>query len=98
MAELLPPDLDAVLPSPETRRARDNDRTRFIEELACDFIEEEIGRHDWLNNWEQVKNRRNIESMVFWWLERIGAEDVTAGEIVDYIDKFVEEHGHGRWH
>jgi hypothetical protein len=65
------------------------------EDLALSFIEEEVGRFDWVNNWPKIKESGNARWRVQNWLDALGVEH-SADEIVSYLDKLVAERT-GRW-
>jgi hypothetical protein len=56
-------------------------------DLAADFIENEIGRHDWMENWPKWKSKHpDYRERIRAWLERIG-ENLDPDEIVQAIDQ-----------
>ena len=65
------------------------------EDLALAYIEEEIGRHDWANNWEKAKARGNVSSRIQEWLEAINVQHEPK-EIVAYLDDMVKNR-RGTW-
>lgn len=65
------------------------------EDLALTFIEEEVGRFDWKNNWPKIKEQGTARQRVQDWLNAIQVEH-NADEIVSYLDKMVAGRS-GRW-
>lgn len=61
--------LNVELPSPEAV------------ELAADFIEQELGRYDWMNNWKAIQP---ADAKIAAWLRAIGS-DVPADHVRDAI-------------
>lgn len=64
-------------------------------EIAVDFIENELGRLDWVGNWEVVKARQDPLARVQSYLNAYGLV-ADAQEIVNIIDKMVDTNP-GRW-
>lgn len=65
-----------------------------LEDLACLFIEEEVGRHDWRANWEKRK-ARGVLGDISEWLDAINV-DANANEIFREIDKLKDRPGSWR--
>lgn len=65
------------------------------EDLALTFMEEEIGRHDWQNNWEKVKQRGDVLIRIQNWLDALRIKH-DAQAILDYLDRLGKERV-GRW-
>jgi hypothetical protein len=65
------------------------------EEIAADFIENEVGRFDWMVNWNKIKSKGNPVHKVMDYLETYGI-DADPEEIVDIIDQMVIDNP-GRW-
>jgi hypothetical protein len=68
------------------------------EDLAFEFMEQEIGRLDWRNNWPKVKadlgedgTRRKVQA----WLNYIGIE-YDPGLIIAFLDDMVKNRN-GNW-
>jgi len=72
-----------------TRQAVDTD------DLAATFVEEEVGRFDFKNNWEALKGRTNIRERVRLWLEQINV-DTNPDEVIAAIDQMAASRP-GRW-
>ncbi len=64
-------------------------------EIAADFIENEIGRHDWANNWSVIKAKENPLARVQAYLTNYGLV-ADPRKIVAAIDQMVAETP-GRW-
>jgi len=65
------------------------------EDLALSFMEDEVGRFDWANNWAKVKELGTARQKVQEWLNALQIEH-DPDEIVSYLDKMVAERS-GRW-
>lgn len=67
------------------------------EDLAYEFIEQEVGRHDWKSNWPKFKANHEgiLVQRVQAWLDYLGI-DYDANEIVKFIDNMVEK-VEGKW-
>jgi hypothetical protein len=65
------------------------------DDLACQFMEDEVGRHDWRNNWPAVKARGNVRERIVEWLGRLNLEG-DPDEIIAYLDRMVAERA-GSW-
>jgi predicted nuclease with TOPRIM domain len=65
------------------------------EEIAADFIENEIGRLDWVNNWSVIRKTRDPVAMVQDYLTRYNLAG-NAQEIVNIIDQ-MSARNPGRW-
>lgn len=64
-------------------------------EIAADFIENEVGRFDWVNNWEVIKAKEDPVAKVQSYLDVYGLV-ADAGKIVAAIDQMASENP-GRW-
>ena len=64
------------------------------EDLALTFMEEEVGRFDWRNNWPKIKER-GARQKVQDWLSAIHVEH-SPDEIVSYLDQLYDGRS-GRW-
>jgi len=69
--------------------------TDTIAEIAANFMEDEIGRFDWLTNWQVVRKREDPVAKVQAYLDEYGIA-ADAQEIVNYIDQMTTENP-GRW-
>jgi len=65
------------------------------EDLALLFMEEEVGRLDWSNNWPKIKESGTARQRVQNWLAALQIEH-NPDEIISYLDKLVTERS-GRW-
>lgn len=78
----------------KARRADDD-----VEDLAADFIEQEVGRFDWKVNWPKVKEKHptpdQLRARVQAWLDHMEIDHDPQG-IIDYLDTMVAER-HGFW-
>lgn len=66
-----------------------------VSDLAADFIEDEVGHYDWVNNWAVVKSRGNPVQKVQDYLDRYSLLS-NAQAIVNTIDNMAKENP-GRW-
>ncbi len=82
----IPSIVEALLEEPETTPN---------EEIAADFIENEVGRFDWVNNWQAIKKRGDPVARVraYLLLYDLRANPV---EIVNIIDQMAQNNP-GRW-
>jgi hypothetical protein len=65
-----------------------------IEEIAADFIENEVGHYDWVNNWPVIRNRGEALAKVQTYLDTYGIR-ADARLVVDEIERMlVENPGH----
>ena len=71
-------------------RTRKNFNT---EDLALLFMEEEVGRFDWKNNWEIVKQSGEARQRIENWLMTLGIQADSA-EIIAFLDNLKQT---GRW-
>lgn len=69
--------------------------TDTVAEIAADFMEDEVGRFDWLTNWQVIRGREDPVAKVQAYLSEYGIA-ANAQEIVNYIDRMVTENP-GRW-
>lgn len=65
------------------------------EDLALTFMEEEVGRFDWRNNWPKIKEQGLARQKVKAWLEALHVEH-DPDEIVAFLDSMVTGRS-GRW-
>jgi hypothetical protein len=65
------------------------------DDLALDYVENEVGRFDWMNNWPKHKEQRPIRDRVAAWLERLQAQ-ADPDDIIRRIDDLVTKRP-GRW-
>lgn len=65
------------------------------EDLALTFMEEEVGRFDWRNNWPKIKEQGLARQKVQAWLEALRVEH-DPDEIVAFLDSMVTGRS-GRW-
>lgn len=73
-------------------------RTDFdhdTEDLALLFVEEEVGRFDWRNNWPKIRAAGVARQRIEAWLKAFGS-DHDPEKIVEYLDHMVHEKS-GRW-
>lgn len=66
-----------------------------VEDLAYTFMEEEIGRFDWKNNWEKIKGQGTARSKVQNWLDALHVEH-NPDEIISFLDGVAQTRS-GRW-
>lgn len=66
-----------------------------IEDIAVDFIENELGRHDWMKNWPIYKAKPRFLDRIAHWLAATG-HDATPDDIARRIDQMLLIQP-GRW-
>lgn len=74
------------------KRTKSNPDT---EDLALTFMEEEVGRFDWKNNWPKIKATGTARQKVQEWLNSLQVEH-NPDEIVAFLDSMVDSRA-GRW-
>jgi hypothetical protein len=67
-----------------------------MQDIASDFIENELGRFDWVENWKLVKQDGSAVDRIEAYLSAYGI-DVDPQEVAGYIDR-MEDKNPGRWH
>ena len=75
------------------------DQLTNTEDLAMDFIETEVGHHDWCSNLETWFNEHGVDgvvSAVECWLKTSG-QDGDPDAIVAYLKRMMAVHGHAAW-
>lgn len=72
-----------------------NLREHKLGELAADFIEQEVGRHDWLANWRVLKTSKRAESLARKFIEHNGHTEFTTSDLIAAVDALVARKG--RW-
>ena len=67
-----------------------------MDDLVATFVENELGRHDWLHNWPvwKLKNQDYL-SKIRSYFHQLG-EDVNLEEVARYIDQMIITRP-GRW-
>ena len=65
------------------------------EDAALQFIEDEVGRFDFRNNWAKVKEKGGVRQRIQQWLEALNA-DGNPDEIIEYLDRLVVDRA-GNW-
>lgn len=65
------------------------------QDVAADFIEDELGRFDWMNNWRVIREREDPVAKVQAYLDTYGIV-ADARQVVDYIDQMTVKNP-GRW-
>jgi len=62
-------------------------RISEAEDLAADFVEQVIGRHDWMNNWPVWKGKNpDYRERIRSWLEALG-ENLDPEELIQAIER-----------
>ncbi len=64
-------------------------------DLALTYMEDEVGRFDWRNNWPKIKETGSARQRIQDWLDALRIEH-DPDEIIAYLDNMVAERG-GRW-
>jgi len=65
------------------------------EDLALLFVEEEVGRFDWKNNWPKIRAAGNARQRVEAWLSVVKSNH-DPDKIIEFLDRMVQERS-GRW-
>lgn len=66
------------------------------EDIASDFIENEVGRHDWASNWPKYKAKQpNLRGRIATWLANAGYS-ASPEEVEHAIDQLILTRP-GRW-
>lgn len=69
------------------------------EDLALTYMEQEVGHHDWRNNWPKFKSNQGddaaVRRKVQAWLDYMGIE-YDPGLIIGYLDGMVADRN-GNW-
>lgn len=66
-----------------------------IEDVAATFIEQEVGKYDWKNNWPVYKNKPNLQARVLAWLKMLDI-DVCPSELINELDR-LHNRSSDRW-
>ena len=81
----------SVPPELHFRRRHDPD----IEDVAATFIEQEVGRFDWKNNWTVYKNKPSLSDRVAAWLALMDLQ-IDPSDLIAEVDRLSAERS-GRW-
>lgn len=73
----------------------DESEDDMAESLAMTFMEDEIGRFDWKNNWENYKIRNNAEQKIMDWLQYLGVV-MEPLKIIEALDRMARD-WNGSW-
>lgn len=67
------------------------------EDLAYEFVEQEVGRHDWAVNWPKFKANHagDLVKRVQSWLDYLGI-DYDPNEIISFLDGMIKNTS-GKW-
>lgn len=87
--QVLPPELP-----PWVEEQAGYDKTLDTEDLAAEYIEGEVGRHDWAHNWPQHKSKhgKDLRNKVMAWL-KLYEIDHDPDALIAAIDaKFSRDH------
>ncbi len=76
-------------------QGEDEAETELIQDVAADFIENEVGRFDWLRNWGVIRSQGDPVPKVQAYLDTY-AITADARKIVAEIDRMAVENP-GRW-
>ena|ERR1051326_3173541 len=89
-AHMAPP----ALPDPVSDEPFD-DTTFLTANLACDYVEGEVGRYDWERNWAEQSRSQDLKARVAAWLQFYEI-DHDPQAIIDYIDNMAATRP-GKW-
>jgi hypothetical protein len=64
-----------------------------IKDLALTFVEEEVGRFDWANNWLKLRRTTDVHKKIRTWLNHLNRldNDFMVDAMVACLDKLVNE-------
>lgn len=69
------------------------------DDIAYEFVEQEVGRRDWRNNWPKFKSNQGdeaaLERRIKAWLDYVGIE-YDPKEIIQFLDRMVSDRN-GIW-
>lgn len=65
------------------------------EDLACQYMEDEVGRFDFRTNWKKLKETNDVRQRIRQWLEALNVEG-NPDEIIGYLDRLVADRA-GNW-
>lgn len=60
-----------------------------IEDVAANFIEQEVGRYDWRRNWKSMRKDHDMVEHARSWLSRYSIH-LDPQELITWIDEFVD--------
>lgn len=88
---ILPPEL------PDLGQDEPLDSRWTVQDAALEYIEGEIGRHDWKHNWEDHKKRHGerLKDYVASWLRHFEMDHDPQG-LIDFIDGDLTQQD-GKW-
>lgn len=67
-----------------------------LEDVALDYVENEVGRHDWSANWQKLKQKHpDMKSKIQAWLQRYEIDHDPQG-LIDFLDRMVTTRP-GKW-
>lgn len=66
-----------------------------IHDLAADFVEQEVGRLDWVKNLALLKSNGQLQPRLEDWLKRMGYGHELAAPIVEEVERLLKLPG--RW-
>jgi hypothetical protein len=68
-----------------------------ISDLACEYVEQEVGRFDFANNWKVSKENPGYLDAIRAWLQRIGESQGLAEMIALKLNEWAIRWGRSRW-
>ncbi len=66
------------------------------EDIAADFVENELGRHDWMRNWPVYKSKPDLRERIATWLKHSGYTSADPADVEEAIERFLRARP-GRW-
>lgn len=89
----MPPDLP-----PWVEEEEGYHKSLDTEDLAAEYIEGEVGRHDWTHNWTQHKSKhgKDLRAKVMAWL-KLYEIDHDPDAIISAIDAKVKKDHQNKW-
>lgn len=68
-----------------------------IADLACEYVEQELGRFDFARNWQTRKKNPAYLVLIREWLLRIGESEGLAEMIATQLNEWATRWGRSRW-
>ena len=68
-----------------------------LTDLACEYVEQEVGRFDFARNWQTLKENPNYLAVIRQWLLTIGESEGLAEMIATKLNEWAIRWGRSRW-
>lgn len=79
-----------------SNKLADPDLVPELNDNVYNFIEDEVGRYDYINNWENLLNRGKAKSVADAWLKRQDLHYVT-DDFVRHVTDVINSHQGAPW-